>query len=243
MLRCGIRARKNLVNWWPALTVEGPIACIEKSAAFASWIFKREMSRVAADYRWLVATGCHSLPLDSRGRGRGRFRQGVSTSWSAAGVQFSHSDQVYVATVSSNCCGSFLGPTLRPLETKDSRCRTVNLPRSHPAGWAPPEIDIFIDQHLRGKMPLTELGMVQWNGKPITTRWTGSTRIERGDLHYTTGSESTNKRSWQTVSVTRKASSIEVMAPPADATAWFITITDERQATISSEIQIRAMSP
>ena len=40
-------------------------------------------------------------------------------------------------------------------------CVTVNMPHGHPQGWAPVEIGLFVDQHLRKGKPLAQIESVQ----------------------------------------------------------------------------------
>jgi dienelactone hydrolase len=46
----------------------------------------------------------------------------------------------------------------------------VNLPHSHPAGWAPVEISLFVDQHLRGGSPLARVEAMKRDGKKVEVR-------------------------------------------------------------------------
>jgi len=120
---------------------------------------------------------------------------------------------------------------------------TVNLPHSHPAGWAPVEIGLFIDQHLRKGTPLPLLGDPALSPSQVTIDYRSDTPVVKGELHYTTGSEPINKRMWQTIPGELKDQRLTVAAPPKEATAWFLTITDDREATISSTIHIEFTLP
>src|SRR6266478_560879 len=46
-------------------------------------------------------------------------------------------------------------------------CVTVNLPHGHGEGWAPVEIGLFVDQHLRGAKPLAKTESVKRDGHRI----------------------------------------------------------------------------
>lgn len=120
---------------------------------------------------------------------------------------------------------------------------TVNLPHSHPAGWAPVEIGLFIDQHLAKGTPLPQLGEPMLSPSQVTIDYRSDTPVVKWGLHYTTGTESINKRMWQTIPGELKDGKLVVAAPPKEATAWFLTITDDREATISSTIHIEFTLP
>jgi hypothetical protein len=128
-------------------------------------------------------------------------------------------------------------------------CVTVNMPHSHKGGWAPVEIGLFADEKLNEGKPLlrfSERGYTPSDegGKKIVRlgirqKFDG-TAIRKVQLHWTTDTRSPwQKRKWQ---------SREVPAMPGNATdvyrvalpkerplIWFLTATDKRKATISTE--------
>ncbi len=122
-------------------------------------------------------------------------------------------------------------------------CITVNMPHSHPAGWAPPEIALFIDQHVSNGQPLLRVSDPQVQDGQVTIEVSGMSSenaLVSADLHYTTGSEAINQRQWQTraASLGSLGETIKVTAaaPPPEATAWFLTVKDSRQATVSTRV-------
>lgn len=114
---------------------------------------------------------------------------------------------------------------------------TVNMPHSHPDGWAPQEIGLFIDQYLRGSTPLPTLDAPQRTGDTVHVAYTSALPLKEAAIHSTTESGPINKRHWQTQAGTIETDKITVPAPPADATVWFVTVTDERGATVSTSVQ------
>jgi PhoPQ-activated pathogenicity-related protein len=112
---------------------------------------------------------------------------------------------------------------------------TVNMPHSHPDGWTPAEIGLFIDGCLRGGRPLPVISRPQMTRDRVRVKVTARTRLNSAALHYTTETGPINKRQWQTVPGRIDGSDICVQAPPEDATIWFLTATDERGALVSSE--------
>jgi dienelactone hydrolase len=111
---------------------------------------------------------------------------------------------------------------------------TVNLPHSHPAGWAPNEIARFIDQHLRGGEPLPTLSEPREDGGSYIFSCSSKPGLARADLHWTRENSPINKRIWQSQSLVIDRDSIRVTAPEPGTTAWFITVTDAAGGTISS---------
>jgi PhoPQ-activated pathogenicity-related protein len=110
---------------------------------------------------------------------------------------------------------------------------TVNMPHGHPPGWAPAEIGLFVDQHLRGGTPLPQLGDMQFR---FSLSCKSATKLREAALHWTTGTEAINKRMWQSRPAVIEGESVRSEPPPTDATAWFVTVTDERGAIVSSGV-------
>ena len=113
---------------------------------------------------------------------------------------------------------------------------TVNMPHGHQQGWAPIEIGLFIDEHLKNGPPLPKILRPQSRNNKIRAKVRAETKLASAALHYTAGTGSINKRKWQTVSGRFEDSSIVITPPPQEATVWFLTIKDERGAVVSSEI-------
>ncbi len=125
----------------------------------------------------------------------------------------------------------------RPKGPKQFRI-TVNMPHGHPQGWNPVEIDRFIDHALgRGEALPTIISTADaWQ-----VNHTGPLRART--LHYTEGAEAINKRTWKDQPLTPAESrpGMEALkaAIPETATAWFITVTDEHGAIVSSTVSFR----
>jgi dienelactone hydrolase len=122
-------------------------------------------------------------------------------------------------------------------------CVTVNLPHSHPEGWKPAEIGIFIDHHLRDQLPLLRVGdptVVQEKVLVSVSGTNDQNSIKSAALHFTTGNEPINQRGWETqtanLSTSGGSTTVTADAPPANATAWFLTVQDSRNATVSTRV-------
>jgi copper(I)-binding protein len=55
-------------------------------------------------------------------------------------------------------------------------------------------------------------------------------------LNYTSDHGPVNAREWQSVNATVSDGTIVAELPSKEVTAWFLTVTDKRNATISSEV-------
>ncbi len=115
---------------------------------------------------------------------------------------------------------------------------TVNMPHGHPAGWAPVEIGLFIDQHLRGGKPLPTIGEPRLADGKIRATFNSPGKLKQARLHWTADDGPINKCKWQDQPVTIGAGAIEFAAPPSNTRAWFITVTDDRGAVVSGPVTI-----
>ena len=116
---------------------------------------------------------------------------------------------------------------------------SVNLPHGHPPGWAPPEIGLFIDHRLGRGTALASLFDPKIENGRVRVIVQSATKLKQAALHYTTDGDAINKRTWKTIAATIDGDKITADAAPAEATVWFLTVTDERDALISSRIVIR----
>lgn len=118
-------------------------------------------------------------------------------------------------------------------------CITVNMPHGHPPGWAPQEIGLFIDHVLLAKPGLAQLGEPETSGDGLTVSYTSEVPLQSASLHYTVGNEAINMRTWETVAANVTVDQVQTPAPPQEATAYFVTVTDERGAVTSTEVVLR----
>lgn len=116
---------------------------------------------------------------------------------------------------------------------------TVNLPHGHPQGWAPAEIGLFVDQHLKQGEALPTVGIPQLAGDRVRTEVSSPLALSATALHYTAETKAINQREWKTVSGEFEGKFAVTPSPPPEATVWFITVTDQRGGVISSRITIR----
>lgn len=124
-------------------------------------------------------------------------------------------------------------------------CVTVKMPHGHSQGWAPVEIGLFVDQHLNKGKPLFRFSERGYQVKddtiaiPITQKFDG-TAIKKVQLHWTTDlKEPWQKRNWQSndadLTPGNATDFFSVKLPKDRPIVWFLTATDERKATVSTE--------
>ncbi len=112
---------------------------------------------------------------------------------------------------------------------------TVNMPHSHPDGWAPAEIGQFIDCYLRSGPALPKVGVLENGEGKIQLKYASDGKLA-AQLHFTEDLGPVNQREWRSRPAMVLAETIVADAPPSDATAWFITVTDNGAVTVSSEV-------
>ena len=119
----------------------------------------------------------------------------------------------------------------------------LNMRHGHPPGWAPKEIGLFIDSKCRAGTPLPVPGMPVIKDGRIEVTCQSATALKSAALYYTTDTGLRSKRKWTTVPATLTGTTFTAPAPPAAANTWFLTVTDERDAMVSTVAQFAKSSP
>ncbi|MCL4204465.1 MAG: acetylxylan esterase [Pirellulaceae bacterium] len=114
-------------------------------------------------------------------------------------------------------------------------CVTVRMPHSHPAGWKPIEIDLFIDSVVRDGTPLPRLGPPGVEDGELSAAVESKTPIKSAEIHYTADTGAWQQREWHSRDATLKAGRVSAPLPQERPCVAFLTVTDERGATISTE--------
>ncbi|MFO1064085.1 MAG: PhoPQ-activated protein PqaA family protein [Pirellulales bacterium] len=117
----------------------------------------------------------------------------------------------------------------------------VRMPHSHPAGWAPQEIGLFIDSYCHSGKPLPRTGSLQKNGDKVEMSVESSTTIPTAELHYTTDTGLRSDRTWKSIPATFMPGKVVADLPPSEATTWYLSVTDERGAMVSGPIQFGSL--
>jgi dienelactone hydrolase len=111
----------------------------------------------------------------------------------------------------------------------------VRMRHSHPHGWAPKEIGLFVDSVLRGSDPLARLGPMQTSDGKATARFTAKVPVVRGQLHYTSDSGPWQERTWHSVEAKVGAEAVEAHLPDNRPLVYYLSVTDQRDAMVSTE--------
>jgi dienelactone hydrolase len=114
-------------------------------------------------------------------------------------------------------------------------CITVRMPHGHPAGWAPVEIGLFVDGHLRKGKPLAKITRAKRDGKSVTVRFQSEVPVRSAALCCTSDSGPWQKRLWKSTPLKIEGDTVKADLPAGRPLVWFVTLTDERKATVSSE--------
>lgn len=102
----------------------------------------------------------------------------------------------------------------------------------------PISIELFINHHLKGKRPLHQISKPSMNDDSISASVAKAHKITKAELHYTLDplSIKPNLRKWISLPARWNSNRIEAPLPPDSATMWFLTVEDERNAVVSSEL-------
>jgi dienelactone hydrolase len=113
----------------------------------------------------------------------------------------------------------------------------ANMRHSHPEGWAPQEIGLFIDSYCREGKPLPVPGELVIEGDTVKLPFQSVVPVRSASLHYTTDGGLRSKRVWKTLPAQIGETCVTAPKPPADVNTWLITLTDERGAMVSSSVR------
>ena len=102
----------------------------------------------------------------------------------------------------------------------------------------PKAVEVFIGHYLKGGVALSVVGPVTAANGKLTASVRTPTKLTSAALHYTTAKlpGSPRSRKWTEKPATIAGNRITGEAPPEDATIWFLTVTDDRKTTVSSEL-------
>lgn len=111
----------------------------------------------------------------------------------------------------------------------------VNMPHGHPPGWKPEEIGLFIDQHLRDGVALPKLGKPAVSEGTATVEFESKLPVKSAQLHYTTDTGPLGERKWHSIPATVEGQTLTA-AVPEGATIWMFSVTDSRDAMVSTAV-------
>lgn len=124
------------------------------------------------------------------------------------------------------------------LVKKRTLCVRVSMPHGHPQGWAPVEIGLFADQHLCKGKPLARIESCQREGDQVEVTLRAEVPMTNAALHFTADTGPWKERKWQTRALDVKGRGIKAELPKGRPLVYFLTLTDNRKATVSTEHKV-----
>jgi dienelactone hydrolase len=117
-------------------------------------------------------------------------------------------------------------------------CIRVEMGHSHPHGWAPAEIGVFMDSIVRGDEPLPRLRDQGRDGNKVWAVCESIRPIAKAELCVTRAWGHWTDRKWNIHPARFDAATgrIEADLPPR-ATAWFLNVFDDRNGVVSTPHQ------
>ncbi len=112
---------------------------------------------------------------------------------------------------------------------------TVNMPHGHSQGWEPQEIAIFAAQHLSNGTPLPILAAPERKANSVRAGFRSALPLLSAALHYTNDAVTWTSRRWTTTPAGIGENAIEAALPEKRPLTYFLTVTDIRGATVSTE--------
>lgn len=110
----------------------------------------------------------------------------------------------------------------------------------HVPGWEPIEIQIFIDSILRGGSPLATVGPMKVDADgSASVAFESAHKIVKAELHFTTETGLRTKRKWDSTACAISEGMVIANGLPPEANTWIITLTDTRNAMVSTEVGFR----
>jgi len=110
----------------------------------------------------------------------------------------------------------------------------------HAAGWEPAEIQIFIDSILKDGAPLAKVGqMTVAADGTVSAPFQSDHKIVKAGLHFTTQTGLRSTRKWESIPCKIAGGKVVAKGLPTEANTWIITLTDSRNAMVSTEVGFR----
>ncbi len=113
----------------------------------------------------------------------------------------------------------------------------VKMSHGHQPGWAPQEIGLFIDSKCRQEKPLPVPGALKVEENSVVVPFKSVVPLRSAELHYTADAGLRSKREWITLPARVGEGFVTAPKPPLEANTWFVSITDERGAMVTTAIQ------
>lgn len=113
-------------------------------------------------------------------------------------------------------------------------CVRVKMPHSHPDGWAPKEIGIFVDSVLRQGRPLAQIEPLEVVREGVRATFTSSVPVTEGNVHYAVGEGPWKDRTWVSRPAVLAGGTVSAELPTFRPLVCYLSITDQRGAMVST---------
>ncbi len=117
-------------------------------------------------------------------------------------------------------------------------CVTVGMEHGYSQAWDPIEPMIYMDSQLQRGIPLPDIRSFTRKGDLTTVLFMSSLPIKAAQLHYTLDTGSWPLRKWESVDATLQRNKATAQIPAGRPITYFLTVTDSRGATSSTEHEI-----
>jgi dienelactone hydrolase len=98
---------------------------------------------------------------------------------------------------------------------------------------------LFIDQFCKNGVPLPSIEFPEIVNGKVHAKYQCETKPVKAFLCYTTDTGVFKDRNWKVMDASIEGSTITGTQLPKNATAWLVALTDERNATVSSEVILK----
>jgi dienelactone hydrolase len=116
-----------------------------------------------------------------------------------------------------------------------TRCLRVAMPHGHHGpGENPAEIHVFADSYMKGGVPLATITAQGTVDGTAWARFTAAAPVVSAALHVTRDTGPWPSRAWETLPATLEDGRAHA-AVPAGATAWYLSLLDDRNCLVSGE--------
>jgi len=124
------------------------------------------------------------------------------------------------------------------VKTPVTLCIQIN--RAHGHIWTFPEVDAFIDSHLKKGAPLLTIGPMKVEGEKASVAIAGTGTVAKAQLDYATGPQ----RVWKSLPVEVSGRTVSVNLPVERPLVCYLNVTDSRGLTVSNpHVALPAANP
>lgn len=116
-----------------------------------------------------------------------------------------------------------------------SLCIKVGMAHGHEPGWAPDEIGLFADLHLRDGEAFPAVGSTTVNDGQVSANYASDRPIVSAGLHVTSDVGAWPERVWASTAAEIDGDTVHAKLPDARPLVAYLTVEDDRGVTVSSE--------